>query len=164
MNAYAQRKPQDQSRAVANSSFDKERNSRAAAKFVDARPAAVVQRRLDESLNQSSKVHSQLHFQKSLNQNPRVVAQAKLAHSLSKPCGISPEPTEWDKALAKEKLLRKLTQRTPIQRQEIFSKGGEILNGKFAPVQKQANPKQANRTDLRGGGSGMLNVSGLWEA
>jgi len=117
MNAYAQRRQEDQSRAVANSCFAKGLDRRTTAHSVDARPAALVQRRLDESLNQSSKVHSQIDFQKSLNQNPCVIAQAKLARSLSsKPCGISPEPTEWDQALKKEKLLRKLTQRTARQR------------------------------------------------
>ena len=83
MNTFVQLKENTQSRAAANKVADRDPISRAPFQPIANRGEAVFQRQLDERLNKSSRVESQVQLKQMLNRSPRAVAQAKLADTLS---------------------------------------------------------------------------------
>jgi Domain of unknown function (DUF4157) len=82
MGSFIQKSRDKQDRAVESGSL-KRSDIRPALQFSDDRPAAIKLRDLNESLNLSARVQSQLQLRQALNQSPHVVAQAKLGESLS---------------------------------------------------------------------------------
>jgi hypothetical protein len=115
MKTFTTKKRERRSRADTDGPAQGGDATRTTPRLVDNRPAAVTQRSLDESLNRSDKVQSQLQLQQSLNESPRVAAQMKLAATLS---GRNSGPQ---------------TQQ-PVQRQEAIEEEGMI--------QRQANQRK----------------------
>lgn len=81
MNSYAQQSQDRQGKAADNGYAKSDTASQSS--VLDSRPTAVAQRALDESLNRSRKVQSQLQLQQMFDQSPHVAAQMKLAEVLS---------------------------------------------------------------------------------
>ena len=117
--------------------------------------AEAAQTDMDASLNQSSKVQSQVELGKSLNRNSQAVAQGKLAEALSSRGEIAKptKPTQRQISLEDEEMLQGkfepvqkeegfededtvMTKAASIQRQDGLDEQ-DLLQGKFEPVQKQ---------------------------
>jgi hypothetical protein len=90
MKTFAHTGQKGQSRTVTDGSGQEG----AGPQLASRRPAALTEQALDESLNQSAKVQSQLQLQQMFDQGPRVAAQRKLAADLSaRGSALEPRPT-----------------------------------------------------------------------
>jgi hypothetical protein len=147
MNTFARKSRNDHGQPASDGYAQRASNASPTRQHVDNRPAAVAQRELDESLNQSAKVQLQSRLQQSLNQSPSVVAQAKLAAALNAPHSASqPQTLQRRDALEDEET----TQRKTVAEEE------ESLQ-KQQPIQKREN-----RTGLPDKlKAGVENLSGL---
>ncbi len=69
MSKYATKKEQPQSRAIANNISAQKNNEKTSHQFIDNRPVAIAQRKLQEIANNSQQVKQLNAFQTSVNNN-----------------------------------------------------------------------------------------------
>jgi hypothetical protein len=117
MSTFAQKNRE--SRAATDGAARQENSVDQSLQRADERPAAVAHQALEQSLNQSDKVQTQLRLQQSLNESPRVVAQMKLAATLSghQSETQSQQPVQRQDALEDEEM---------IQRKGVTKEAGEV--------------------------------------
>lgn len=117
MSNFTQKSRENKSRAETRHDLERENNRQSVLQDGESRPAAIAQRTLRESLNQSPRVRAQLRLQQNLNQSPRVAAQAKLAAALSSRQGplLSQQPVQRT-VDAEEEPLQSAAE--PLQRQQ----------------------------------------------
>ena len=168
MSTFTQKSLERQTRAATNGFAGKDRNVSQPLRLADQRPAAVTQRALDQSLNQSAKVQSQIQLQQMFDQGPRVARQRKLAEVLSGPQSApQPEqPVQQQEAMVEEELLKRqasLEEEEPLQGKLMALQKGEIAEDE-EPLQVRSEPmqKEENRTGLPDElKAGVENLSGL---
>ena len=130
MNSFVQQRRDSRSRESTSRVADQACGSDTAQSFGD-RAATVAQRKLQDTLNQSPRGQAQTQLQQSLKQSPQVIAQAKLAAALQS--RFAPVQQQGD--LDEEELLQ--GRFAPVQRQDFDEE--ELLQGKFATVQRQGD-------------------------
>jgi hypothetical protein len=147
MGTFTQKSRESKGRAITDGAARKESSVDQSLQRADERPAAVAHQALEQSLNQSDKVQTQLRLQQSLNESPRVVAQMKLAATLSghQSETQSQQPVQRQDALEDEELTQRqasLEDEEPlqgkleaVQREEMAEE--EPLQAKQAPLQRE---------------------------
>jgi hypothetical protein len=185
--SFIQKSRDMQDRAGESGSL-KRSDVRPALQFSDDRPAAITLRDLNESLNLSARVQSQLQLRQALNQSPHVVAQAKLGESLSarKSASHMGQPVQRQGATEEEELTQRqgateeeelMGSESATAQPEAMDEEEEALQEKSAPVQREemtedeeplqtkAEPAQEaseNRTGMPDSlKAGIENLSGL---
>lgn len=136
MSTFTQKSGERDSRATNAGFVKKESNARSTPELTDQRPEALTQRALDDNLNRSVKVQSQLQLQQMFDQSPRVAAQMKLAALLSPHQNGQPaQPTmQRQTSVEEEKPLQDKSE--TMQRVELAEEE-ELLQGKFGAMQRE---------------------------
>lgn len=128
MNTFVQKKRENKSGGQPDGHSGRDSAARTASQHGEDRPEAVVQRALQQSLNQSPRVQTQLQLQKSLGGNAGVLAQAKLAENFS---GRDGRAQSQQTIQRREALEEKEPQ--PVQRETVPVEE-DPLQGKLQPA------------------------------
>ena len=115
MNTHADKSQENKSQAVANSLPKLQSESESTFQFVDNRPEAIAQRKLQEAINNSPRVQQLKAYQEMANNSPQV-----------------------KQLRASQVMADNFTSQT-VQRKENIEE--ETLQGKFEPIQKKENNK-----------------------
>lgn len=137
MNTFVQKKRENRNSGQPDGHSGRDSAGRTNSQHGDDRPQAVVQRVLQESLNQSPRVQTQLQLQKSLDGNAGVLAQSKLAESFS---GRDGRPQSQQTIRRREELEAKEPE--PVQR-ETVSEEEDPLQGKLRPAVRAGVPQSS---------------------
>jgi hypothetical protein len=119
LNSYAPQKHVAMSKAAANS-YAQTKNERPSPFQLVQRSETIAQPKLGEELNQSTRGESQIQLEQMLNGSPRVVAQAKLAETLSagKPTLQPQQPIQRREALEDQAIKSNRVNETAMQRRK----------------------------------------------
>ncbi len=161
MNTFAQKSNESQTRAAIDRQVQGDGAARSPLQLADERLPTGTPRALDENLNGSAKVQSQLQLGQMLNQSPRVTAQMKLAETLSghsRAQQPSQQPLQREQASEEEEISQPQTSfdEEPLQ-SEAMPDEEEPMQSKSEPVQKKEN--QTGLPDKLK--AGVENLSGL---
>jgi len=113
MNTYADNKKENKTQAVANSLPKQQSSGESTFKFVDNRPEAIAQRKLQEAINNSPRVQQLKAYQEMANNSP-LVKQLR----------------------AYQAMANNFTSKSAQRKENLEEK---TLQGKFEPIQKKEN-------------------------